>query len=182
MFVSGTAHATYPASTYRLSIGKVVLGRATVWSEGMHTASGDQHWMELRMQIHNASGEAMAVDLDRTFLDLRTRERRVPVVAPPERSGGSVRILPDSDGGIALSYRLPSSVNLNDVEAFEFTWAVRTELGSCSRSTPFVRSEYYAHGPGAFEGRPVNGPDVTNSWLGEPWSDDAALPPSRGGP
>jgi hypothetical protein len=133
---SGSAGATYAASSYRVEVGANDLGKATVWTEGQRK----NRVIDVRVRVQNESTAPMTLDAEQSTLAVATRSAGTVLVHTPVKVQGVSEVGPDSTTAVNLAYQLPESVATNDVIGFKLNWLLRTKQGDYRQATQFVRA------------------------------------------
>jgi hypothetical protein len=131
---------------YEIDVGGKNWGDVKVWSPGAFPAKadGEREMVQLELRLRNDSSEELIVDLERSELEIVTKDRdsrKVHVVHHLEKTSGSDHIPPESTQRLELYFALPEDVAPRHIEALDLSWVIKTPAGIYSQSTPFVRQD-----------------------------------------
>jgi hypothetical protein len=132
---------TQVSAYYELQVEGRNWGDVKVWSQGAYPKAVDGRTpvIHVGLRLRNDSNGPMDLRLDRTNIEINTRDRQLLVVQEPIQTDGEMTVAPGSLERIALFYPLPEGLGAGDLLAFEVNWAVETGEVIHTHSTPFIR-------------------------------------------
>lgn len=156
----------YPASHYEITVDGQRVGDARVWTPGAYPirTNGKTRVIHVGLRLRNDSDAPIRLDTTGTGLEVITSRQRFIQVKKPLRITGQLRVEPGELQRIDLYYQVPRGMDVDDVQAFDLSWAVETLAGRYTQSTPFVQRQperTYV----------VYRPHYAYNWWYRPWHD-----------